>query len=89
VGSWSIPPCQLEQSFARASQLRAELERKERAIGRRVQTLAKGFADLVEPGTSLHRRGVGLHAFDAGGSVCLAAAYLEPDGDGAGVTLAR
>jgi hypothetical protein len=30
----------------------------------------------------LHRRGVGPHAFDVNGCVCLAAAYLEPDGEG-------
>ena len=35
----------------------------------------------MEPGSHLHRIGVGLHAFDADGAVCLAAAYLEPEGD--------
>jgi hypothetical protein len=74
-------PGQLEQSFARVNQLQAELERKERAIGRKVQVLAKGLAGLMEPGAHLHRSGVGLHAFDADGAVCLAAAYLEPEGD--------
>jgi hypothetical protein len=75
-------PGQLEQSFARAIQLQAELGRKERAIGRKVQVLAKGLAGLMEPGAHLHRTGVGLHAFDVDGAVCLAAAYHEPDGDG-------
>ncbi len=74
-------PGQLEQSFARVSQLQAELQRKERAIGRKVQVLAMGLAGLMEPGAHLHRVGVGLHAFDADGAVCLAAAYLEPEGD--------
>ncbi len=75
-------PGELEQSFARASQLQAELQRKERAIGRKVQVLAQGLAGLMEPGAHLHRSGVGLHAFEVGGGVCLAAAYLEPEGDG-------
>jgi hypothetical protein len=74
-------PGQLEQTFARVNQLQAELQRKERAIGRKVQFLAKGLAELMEPGSHLHRIGVGLHAFDADGAVCLAAAYLEPEGD--------
>ena len=78
---WSLSPGQLEQSFSRAKQLRAELERRQRAIGRKAQDLAKGIADLMEPGTSVHRRGIGLHAFDVAGAVCLAAAYLEAEGD--------
>lgn len=65
-------PGQLEQSFARVNQLQAELQRKERAIGRKAQFLAKGLASLMEPGSHLHRIGVGLHAFDADGAVCLA-----------------
>jgi hypothetical protein len=75
-------PGQLEQSFARASQLQAELQRKERAIGRKVQVLALGLAGLMEPGAHLYRSGVGLYAFDVGGVVCLAGAYLEAEGDG-------
>lgn len=71
---------QLEQRFARARQLQDELQRRERAIGRKVQDLAKGIADLMEAGAYLHRRGVGLHAFDVSGAVSLAAAYLEPEG---------
>ena len=55
-------PGQLEQSFARASKLQAELGRKVRAIGRKVQVLALGLAGLMEPGAHLHRTGVGLHA---------------------------
>ena len=78
---WSITPSQLEQSFTRAKQLRAELERRERAIARKAQDLAKGLADQMEPGALLHRRGVSLHAFDVAGTVCLAAAYLEPESD--------
>jgi hypothetical protein len=74
-------PGQLEQSFTRVNQLQAELQRKERAIGRKVQILARGLAGLMEPGAHLHRIGVGLHAFDVDGAVCLAAAYLEPEGD--------
>ena len=74
-------PGQLEQSFARVNQLQAELRRKEGAIGRKVQVLAEGLAGMMEPGAHLHRIGVGLHAFDVDGAVCLAAAYLEPEGD--------
>jgi hypothetical protein len=78
---WSLPPGQLEQSFVRGARLRAEIHRKELAIGRRGQELAVGLADLMEPGAHLHRRGVGIHAFQTEGGVCLAAAYLEPEGD--------
>lgn len=79
--TWSLPPGQLEQSFAQAARLHAELLKKERAIGRKVQLLAKGLADLMGPGAHLHRRSMGLHAFVVDGSACLAAAYLEPDGE--------
>ena len=78
---WSIPAGQLEASFARAAVLRGEIERKERALGRKVQTLAKGLADLMQPGEMHHRRGVGLHAFPVDGVLCLAAAYLEQERD--------
>jgi hypothetical protein len=81
ANKWSIPPGQLEQSFARAARLHAELLTKERAIGRKVQVLAKCLADLMEPGTLFHRRGVSLHAFDVDRAVCLASAYLEGEGD--------
>lgn len=74
-------PGELEQSFARVNRLQAELGRKERAIGRKIQVLAVGLAGLMEPGAHLHRIGVGIHAFDVDGTVCLAAAYLEPQGD--------
>lgn len=60
------------------NKLQAELQRKERAIGRKVQVLAKGLARLMEPGSHLHRIGVGLHAFDADGAVCLAAPTSKP-----------
>ncbi len=78
---WSIPAGQLETSFQRAAVLQREIERKERLLGRRIQTLAKGLADLIEPGEMHHRRGVGLHAFLVEGATCLAAAYLEKEGD--------
>lgn len=45
------------------------MQRKERAIGRKVQVLAQGLAGLMEPGAHLHRTGVGLHAFDVDGAV--------------------
>lgn len=77
----SVSPGQLEQSFARATQPQAELQPKDRAIGRKVQVLAKCVAGLTEPGADLYRRRVGLHAFEVDGTVCLAAAYLETDGD--------
>jgi hypothetical protein len=74
---WSISAAQLEASFARAVVLQREIERKERLLGRRIQALAKGLADLMQPGEMHYRRGVGLHAFLVGGVLCLAAAYLE------------
>jgi hypothetical protein len=79
---WSIPAGQLEAAFARAAVLQGEIERKERALGRKVQTLAKGLADLMQPGEAYHRRGVGLHALPVDGVLCLAATYLEQEGDG-------
>jgi hypothetical protein len=50
--AWAIPPGEFEQSFTRANQLRVELERKERALGRKVQVLAKGLGDLMTAGAS-------------------------------------
>lgn len=81
MNRWAIPSAQIERSFARASHLRIELDRNEQALGRRVQILAKALANLMGPGKSLHRRDVGLHAFAVEGTVCLAAASLEPNGD--------
>jgi hypothetical protein len=78
---WSIPAGQLEASFARAAVLQREIERKERLLGRRVQVLAKGLADLMQPGEMHHRRGIGLHAFPVDDVLCLAAAYLEGEPD--------
>ena len=82
MDKWSIPAGQLEASFARAVVLQREIERKERLLGRRVQALAKGLADLMQPGETHHRRGVGLHAYPVDGVRCLAAAYLEKERDG-------
>ena len=79
---WSISAGQLEASFARAVVLQREIERKERLLGRRIQVLAKGLADLMRPGDMHHRRGVGLHAFPVDDVTCLAAAYLEEERDG-------
>lgn len=79
---WSIPAGQIEASFARAAVLQREIERKERLLGRRIQVLAKGLADLMQPGEMHHRRGIGLHAFPVDGVLCLAAAYLEEERDG-------
>lgn len=79
---WSISPGQLEASFSRAAVLQREIERKERLLGRRVQTLARGLADLMVPGKSLYRRSIGVHAFPVDGVRCLAAAFLEEEGDG-------
>jgi hypothetical protein len=36
----------------------------------------------MAPGDFFHRVGVGLHAFEVEGVVCLAASYLEKEGDG-------
>jgi hypothetical protein len=74
-------PGELERAFGRIQLLRAELARKERAISRKAQTLARGLSTLMEAGEHLYRHGVGLHAFDVEGTVCLAAAYLEEAGD--------
>ncbi|HEX7948893.1 MAG TPA: hypothetical protein VF494_00985 [Candidatus Limnocylindrales bacterium] len=74
-------PADIEAAFGRARQLQVELARKERAVGRKVQVLARALAALMEPGESFHRIGVGLHAFDVDGTTCLAAAYLEEIGE--------
>ena len=75
-------PRELERAFTRAHEMRADLARRERAVGRRIQALASGLAALMEPGESFHRIGVGVHAFDVDGMTCLAASYLEEDDDG-------
>ena len=79
---WSIAPGQLEASFARAAVLQRDIEQKERLLGRRIQVLAKGLADLMRPGDMHHRRGVGIHAFAVDDVMCLAAAYLDEERDG-------
>lgn len=61
--------------------MQTELARRERAVGRRIQSLARGLAALMETGEFFHRIGVGLHAFDVDGVVCLATSYLEEEGD--------
>jgi len=71
------PPGELERAFARAHEMQAELARREQAVGRRIQTLARGLAAIMEPGDFSHRIGVGLHAFEVDGQVCLAASYLR------------
>lgn len=53
-----------------------------RLLGRRIQVLAKGLADLMQPGEMHHRRGVELHAFPVDGMTCLAAGYLDEERDG-------
>jgi hypothetical protein len=78
----SLTPGELEQSYARAATLRSDVERKQRAFGRKVSALAKGVADLMEPGGSHHRCSVGIHAFAGAGSTWLAASYLEDEGNG-------
>lgn len=75
-------PGELEKAFKRAHELQTDLVRRERAVGRRIQALARGLAAVMEPGEFFHRIGVGLHAFDVDGTTCLAASYLEEDGDG-------
>jgi len=61
--------------------MQAELARRERAVGRRIETLARGLAAIMEPGDFSHRIGVGLHAFEVDGEVCLAASYLKEASD--------
>lgn len=73
-------PQEIERAFTRSRQMQADLARRERAVGRRIQTLARGLAALMAPGEHFHRIGVGLHAFDVDGKTCLAAAYLEEVG---------
>jgi len=53
-------PGEIERSLIRIAQLQAELARKERAVGRKVQVLARSLAHLMQPGDHLHRIGVGL-----------------------------
>ena len=76
-----VEPGDIERRFVRAAKLREEVERKERAIAQQVQGLAQALAELMRPGEHHHRRGVGIHAFDVGGSTRLTAAYLEERGD--------
>jgi hypothetical protein len=76
-----LPAGDLERAFVRAHEMQAELARRERAVGRKVQALARGLASLMEPGEYFHRIGVGLHAFEVDGTVCLAASYLEEQGE--------
>jgi hypothetical protein len=68
---------EIERAIARARQMQADLARRERAVGRRIETLARALAALMKPGEHFHRIGVGLHAFDVDSTTCLAAAYLE------------
>lgn len=75
-------PGELGQAFSRAHALQAELARHERAVGRSIETLARGLASLMAAGDHLHRIGVGIHAFAVDGAVCLAGSYLEEEGDG-------
>jgi hypothetical protein len=75
-------PGELERAFTRAQEMQADLARRERVVGRRIQALARGLAAIMEPGESFHRIGVGLHAFDVGGTTCLAASYLDEHDDG-------
>src|SRR5437870_13742727 len=74
-------PEEIERAFARARQMQADLARRERAVGRKIQTMARALAAVMKPGEHFHRMGVGLHAFDVDGTTCLAAAYLERVGD--------
>lgn len=75
-------PGELERAFTRAHEMQADLARRERAVGRRIQALARGLAALMQPGEFFHRIGVGLHAFDVNGTTCLAASYLDEHDDG-------
>ena len=75
----SITPADLAEAFARVRTLQAELERRERAIGRKAQQLARGLAEHMKAGDYLYRQTIGIHAFDVNGEVCLAAAYLDEE----------
>ena len=77
----ALSPGELERAYARADQLRAEAERKERLATRRIGVLAQGLADRMEPGMHMHRRSVSLHAFAVDGQPCLAVGYLEEERD--------
>lgn len=74
-------PHQVAKSLEEAYRLRDEVARKERAIRRRTQTVARALAALMGLGGYSHRVGVGIHAFEAGGTFSLCAAYLERVGD--------
>lgn len=79
----STPPTpdQVAGSLAEAYRLRDEIARKERAIRRRTQTVARALAALMGPGGHSYRVGVGIHTFDMGGTLSLCAAYLEDVGN--------
>jgi hypothetical protein len=73
-------PDQIAKSLADADRLRDEIARKERAIRRRTQGVAKALAALMGPAGHSHRVGIGIHTFEVEGSLCLCAAYLEDVG---------
>jgi hypothetical protein len=77
----SVTPAEIGEAFARMGRLQEELARRERAIGRKAQLLARGLARFMEPGRSRYRTGMGLHAFPVGDEVCLASSYLDQVGD--------
>lgn len=74
-------PAEIERAFAHARQMQADLAHKEKAASRKIETIARALAALMEPGQHFQRIGVGLHAFEVDGTTCLAAAYLEDVGD--------
>lgn len=80
----SATPAEIGEAFARMGRLQEDLARRQQAIGRKAQLLARGLARLMEPGHSYYRRGVGLQAISVGDEICLAASYLKQEVDDRG-----
>jgi hypothetical protein len=80
----SMTPADLANVFAELGTLQAEVERRERAIGRKAQRLASGLAKQMKASRYPHlsQCSVELHTFDVDGEVCLISAYLyEEEGE--------
>lgn len=76
-----LTTAQLAREFGKVAQLKTEVERRQLLIGRSAQRLAAALAQLMEPGWSFYRVGVGLHAFEVDGKIHTALAYLEQHGE--------
>jgi hypothetical protein len=73
-------PEQIAQALHQAVRLRAEVARREKLIGRKVQRVARKLAELMGDGASFDRLNVEVAAFEVEGKMCLAAGYLDDVG---------